>query len=49
MFSWYQLLSNVYKLIRMEAQIVIDFSTLTCFIDKKMVQQYKLVLVENMH
>jgi len=31
----------------MEAQTVIDFSTLTCFIDKKMVQQYKLVLVEN--
>ncbi len=31
----------------MEAQFFLDFSTLACFIDKKMVRQYKLALVEN--
>jgi hypothetical protein len=30
----------------MEAQTLIDFSTSTCFMDKELVGQYKLVLVE---
>ncbi len=30
----------------MEAQTLIDFSTSTCFMDKELVRQYKLVLVE---
>jgi hypothetical protein len=31
----------------MEAQTLIDFGAPTCFMDKKLVQQYKLVLLKN--
>jgi hypothetical protein len=31
----------------MEAQTLLDSSTLTCFIDKELVQRYKLVLMKN--
>jgi hypothetical protein len=35
------------KLVTMEAQKFLDFDALICFIEKEMVQYYKLVLVEN--
>ncbi len=35
------------KFMMMEAQTLIDFGAPTCFMDKKLVQQYKLVLLKN--
>jgi len=34
------------KLMTMEAQALFDYGTSTCFMDKKLVWQYKLILVE---
>jgi hypothetical protein len=34
------------KLVTMEAQALLDYAALACFMDKKLVQQYKLILVE---
>jgi hypothetical protein len=34
------------KLVMMDAQTFFYFSTSTCFVDKELVQQYKLILVE---
>jgi hypothetical protein len=44
--SWYQSLSNVNKLVTMEAQALFDSSTSTCFMDKELMQPYKLVIME---
>jgi hypothetical protein len=35
------------KLVSMEAQTLLDFNASTCFINKELVQQYKLAIVEN--
>jgi hypothetical protein len=35
------------KLVMMEAQTFFDSSASTCFVDKELVRQYKLILVEN--
>jgi hypothetical protein len=34
------------KVVSMEAQTLFDFSSLACFINKELVRQYKLVIVE---
>jgi hypothetical protein len=34
------------KLVTMEVQTFFDFGTLTCFIDKELVRQYNLALLE---
>ncbi len=37
------------KLVTMEAQTLFDSNASTCFKDKELVQQYKLVIVEKKH
>jgi hypothetical protein len=37
------------KLVIIEAQTFLDSNTLTCFMDKELVQQYKFALMEKKH